>query len=195
MGKPTHLVIQSAILVSVILGVLGYFVVPARATGGTQQDLQGSVDSSGADSMAANGSTCQVNTSFPENVYQWCEMITHFAGIYRLDADLLAAVILQESGGNPVAYSRSGAVGLMQVMPRDGLAAGFDCPNGPCFARRPTIRELEDPLFNIEYGTRMLAGLIEKHGEVRSALKYYGPMDVGYRYADKVLAIWQRYNS
>jgi soluble lytic murein transglycosylase-like protein len=83
----------------------------------------------------------------------------------------------------------------MQVMPRDGIAARFECPNGPCFAKRPTIQELQQPGFNVEYGTRMLAGLIERHGEIRPALKSYGPMDVGFSYADKVLAIWDRYGS
>jgi soluble lytic murein transglycosylase-like protein len=125
-------------------------------------------------------------------VYQWCELITRTAKGHGIDPNLIAALILQESGGNPAAYSRSGAVGLMQVMPRDGLAAAFECPNGPCFAKRPTIQELEEPAFNVEYGTRMLAGLISREGDVRDALKYYGPMDMGYRYADKVLAIWSR---
>ena len=106
---------------------------------------------------------------------------------------MIAALIWQESGGNPVAYSSSGAVGLMQVMPRDGLAANFICANGPCFASRPTIEELQDPKFNVKYGTAMLAGLLERSGSLRDALKSYGPMDVGYYYADKVLAIYQKY--
>lgn len=101
--------------------------------------------------------------------------------------------MLQESGGNPKAYSHSGAVGLMQIMPRDGIAASFMCINGPCFGSRPTIKELEDPEFNIEFGTRMLSGLISKYGNVRDALKFYGPMDVGYNYADKVLAIYENH--
>lgn len=94
-----------------------------------------------------------------------------------------------------MAYSRSGAVGLMQVMPRDGLAAKFQCVNGPCFASRPTRAELEDPAFNIEYGTRMLAGLYQRLESWRDALRSYGPMDVGYSYADKVLAIYERYGN
>jgi hypothetical protein len=77
----------------------------------------------------------------------------------------------------------------MQVMPRDGLAANFWCVNGPCFASRPSIEELQDPAFNIEYGTRMISGLIERTGSVRDALKSYGPKDVGYYYADIVLSI------
>src|SRR4030042_807858 len=85
------------------------------------------------------------------------------------------------------------AVGLMQVMPRDGIAAAFECINGPCFASRPTIEELQDPSFNIEYGSQMLAGLIGRLGNMREALKSYGPMDVDYRYADTVLAIFENY--
>jgi soluble lytic murein transglycosylase-like protein len=101
--------------------------------------------------------------------------------------------MLMESGGDPEAYSSSGAVGLMQVMPRDGLAADFECANGPCFASRPTIEELLQPEFNLEYGTHMLASLITRLGSEREALKAYGPMDVEYSYADRVLAIFERY--
>ena len=111
-----------------------------------------------------------------------------------LKPDLVAALIWQESGGNPTAYSKSGAVGLMQVMPRDGIASSFKCINGPCFANRPSISELQKPNFNIKYGTGMLAGLLNKYGSIREALKFYGPMDVGYYYADKVLGIFNSHS-
>jgi len=136
---------------------------------------------------------CTLSNRYPENIQQWCAYIQHAATEHQLDPNLIAAVMLQESGGNPDAYSRSGAVGLMQVMPRDGKAAEFMCVNGPCFANRPSSQELFDPQFNIEYGVRMLAGLIQRKGDVREALKSYGPMDVGYSYADKVLTIYQNY--
>ena len=97
--------------------------------------------------------------------------------------------MLQESGGQSEIISLSGAVGLMQVMPRDGIASEFICVNGPCFVGRPSTDELLDPEYNVDYGSRMLAGLIEKHGSEREALKAYGPYNVGYYYADKVLAI------
>jgi soluble lytic murein transglycosylase-like protein len=138
---------------------------------------------------------CAVSQAFPEAILQWCQLITAYAHRQRLSPDLIAALILQESGGNALAYSHSGAVGLMQVMPRDGLAASFQCPNGPCFASRPTIRELENPEFNVAFGTRFLAGLHERYGDMREALKAYGPRDVGYYYADKVLALWGRYGA
>lgn len=135
---------------------------------------------------------CAVSQDFPDQVRRWCDEITHYAESYSVSPNLIAAVIWQESGGNPDAYSHSGAVGLMQIMPRDGLAAEFMCINGPCFASRPTIAELEDPSYNIEFGVKMLAGLYQRHQDWRDALKAYGPMDMGYRYADMVLALYNQ---
>ncbi len=132
---------------------------------------------------------CAFFDRYPSKVQPWCGFIEQAASKYGVDALLVASVMLQESGGQPQIMSASGAVGLMQVMPRDGIAAGFQCVNGPCFASRPSIEELKDPAFNVDYGVRMLAGLIEKHGDIREALKSYGPYDVGYRYADQVLTI------
>lgn len=136
---------------------------------------------------------CQVNDRYPESVLQWCDLITLYAVKFELSPDLVAALIWQESGGKPRAYSKSGAVGLMQVMPRDGVAASFMCKNGPCFSKRPTTNELQDPEFNIKYGTKMLSRLLNDRGNLREALKSYGPKDVGYYYADKVLGIYTEY--
>ncbi|HVN53133.1 MAG TPA: transglycosylase SLT domain-containing protein [Anaerolineaceae bacterium] len=136
---------------------------------------------------------CSVSEKFPEKVMKWCSLITHYARENGLDPNLVASVMVQESGGNPEAYSKSGAVGLLQVMPRDGLAAEFMCPNGPCFSARPTIQELKDPEYNVAYGTKLLAGLLGKYGDIREALRYYGPKDVGYYYADIILTILQSY--
>jgi soluble lytic murein transglycosylase-like protein len=139
------------------------------------------------------GGACSLGQTYPDSVQQWCGLIEQYAGNNNLDPNLLAAVMLQESGGNPQAYSKSGAVGLLQVMPRDGLASSFMCINGPCFSSRPSSQELYDPEFNISYGANMLAGLIQKHGDVREALRAYGPMNMGYRYADIILNIMDRY--
>lgn len=142
------------------------------------------------DPVRSDSTGCSLAPSYPAAVRQWCSQIEKTAQEVGLPADLIAAVILQESGGDPTAYSSSGAVGLMQVMPRDGLAAEFMCINGPCFASRPTIAELEDPVFNIAYGSQFLASLVQKHGSYREALYRYGPIDIGYHYADLILGIW-----
>ncbi len=119
----------------------------------------------------------------------WCGLIDSYSNKYELDPYLVSALILVESGGQPEVISSAGAVGLMQVMPKDGIASTFQCINGPCFAGRPGIEELKDPEFNVNFGCKMLAGLIGKYGSERDALMAYGPSGVGYQYADKVLTI------
>jgi hypothetical protein len=155
-----------------------------------EQETAQAVESAPAEDASPD---CSLPSGYPDSIRQWCGLIETYAGQHGLDPNLIAAVMLQESGGNPQAYSKSGAVGLMQVMPNDGLAAGFMCINGPCFASRPSSAELYDPEFNVAYGTQMLAGLIQKKGSVREALRSYGPMNMGYRYADIVLGIMSRY--
>jgi soluble lytic murein transglycosylase-like protein len=138
-------------------------------------------------------SSCNVSSSFPDKIQQWCNLIELNSILYSLDPNLISAVMLQESGGNSEAYSTSGAVGLMQIMPKDGIAASFMCINGPCFSNRPGMDELFNPELNIDYGSRMLANLFDKYGNWRDALKAYGPMNVGYHYADIVLSIYENY--
>jgi soluble lytic murein transglycosylase-like protein len=203
-----RLVIRGALLGSLFIGFLGYnlaakVVLPTRAEAPTptvvelpspplEETTADQIPESPSETFAAE-SDCKISVKYPKSIRRWCEEITRVAEKYHLPPDLIAAVIWIESGGDPQAYSHSGAVGLMQVMPRDGLARNFQCANGPCFANRPTTEQLQDPSFNLQYGARMLASLIKKHGNFRDALRAYGPMDAGYSYADKVLSIYQKY--
>jgi len=208
MFRGPALVIQGSIFGSVLLVIFllvatagaSYPAPLAQLNGENQQDpdildeTHPTEDEGVPIEQAANtNGSCSISEQYPESILQWCDLITHYAAKRSLNPDLVAALIWQESGGNPVAYSQSGAVGLMQVMPSDGIAATFMCINGPCFSNRPTIGKLQDPEFNISYGTKMLAGLFSKNGNMRDALKSYGPMNVGYYYADKVLGIFERY--
>lgn len=137
--------------------------------------------------------SCAISKGYPNEIRYWCEFITSYAQQNNLDPNLIAALIWQESGGDPEIISRDGAVGLMQIMPRDGKAADFMCVNGPCFANRPSTTELKDPEFNIAWGTGFLSRLQQSKGNIRDALKAYGPANVDYYYADKVLAIYHSY--
>lgn len=159
-------------------------VVDAQAVQDEVAAVESTIDNSGG---------CSLPSPYPDSVRQWCDWIERYAAEVGLEPRLIAAVMLQESGGKADAYSHSGAVGLMQVMPRDGLAADFMCSGRPCFGSRPSMDELFEPEYNISYGTRMLAALVSRHGNVRDALKAYGPMDMGYRYADIVLSIYENY--
>jgi soluble lytic murein transglycosylase-like protein len=177
-----------------IIGITNLISAPTIALAAPQEVFTEPTATPQPSSTAVSGSQdCPISSRYPDSIRQWCSLITTSAAKYELEPDLLAAVMLQESGGNPGALSKSGAVGLMQIMARDGKAAEYMCKNGPCFAKRPSMEELYDPAFNMDYGARMLAGLIGRHGSVRDALKAYGPMDVGYSYADIVLTIQENY--
>jgi len=209
MIRAHQFIFPAAIASSLVLASFGYSVMAgapkSNNSSGAQQtqeillegtELSSSQEKHGSgDDAIEDTSPCSLNPAFPDDISKWCTQIMRHASKNNLDPNLIAAVIWQESGGNPKAYSKSGAVGLMQVMPRDGIASTFQCINGPCFANRPTIKELEKPNFNIKFGSSMIAGLLQKHGDIREALKYYGPMNVGYYYADKVLNIYQAYGS
>jgi len=206
MTRPQSFTLPAAIIGCLIIAWIGTIAaanLPAKlavaASGVSQQaqinpadKVEGNIQSAPVGGTGVSD-TCSLGASFPDSIWQWCNLIMLYSGKNGLAPDLVAAVILQESGGNLQAYSVDGAVGLMQVMPRDGLAASFQCPSGPCFARRPTTAQLLDPGFNISFGTSMLAGLIQKYNSIRDGLKYYGPSGIGYDYADKVLAIWKNY--
>jgi soluble lytic murein transglycosylase-like protein len=183
------------------LGLLPPLEVPAAAAAadaptGMLEDIATAEDADGpfvaVDHITADAAECALDGHYAAKVTRWCGLISHYADKHDLSPDLIAALIVQESGGDEDAYSHNGAVGLMQVMPSDGPAASFQCINGPCFASRPTTAELQDPEFNVAYGTRMLAQLIRRTGSTREALKSYGPMSVGYSYADTVMAIMDR---
>jgi hypothetical protein len=143
--------------------------------------------------LNAKPSECDPLARFPETIKRYCSFILTSAQENNLDPVLIAAVILQESGGDEDAISRSGAIGLMQVMPRDGIASTFMCINGPCFADRPSSQELLESAYNISYGSCLLAGLILETGELREGLKMYGPIHMDYLYADRIISIMEQY--
>jgi hypothetical protein len=79
---------------------------------------------------------------------------------YNVDADLIRAVIQQESGGRENALSPKGAIGLMQLMPGTARSLG--------------VRNPWDKLQNIEGGTKHLAGLlVHFKGNARDAIAAY----------------------
>lgn len=78
-------------------------------------------------------------------------LLTRAGTAYNLDADLLASVVRQESGGHARAVSRAGAQGLMQLMP--GTASELGVANS--FA----------PTENIQGGTAYLNELLKKYND------------------------------
>ena len=52
---------------------------------------------------------------------RWAE---HYAAVYRVPVELVAAIIDEESGWNPYAVSKKGAAGIMQLMPATAVRFG-----------------------------------------------------------------------
>ena len=92
--------------------------------------------------------------------YAWRDEMREAAQRRGIDPYLVAAVVREESSYYPRATSPVGARGLMQLMP---ATARLMAPTG----------DLEDPGFNIELGTRFLAGLMREFNDPRLALAAY----------------------
>lgn len=88
--------------------------------------------------------------------------IDRFATQYRLDLDLVHAVIMAESAYDPHAVSPAGAVGLMQVMPKTGADYGVT-----------SIEALFDHETNLKTGMRHLRRLLDKYDSIGHAVMAY----------------------
>jgi soluble lytic murein transglycosylase-like protein len=80
---------------------------------------------------------------------QFERFIAAAATATSIEAHLLRAVIVVESGFNSRAVSKAGAAGLMQLMPET--------------ARRYGVRDRFDPAENIRAGARYLKALLERY--------------------------------
>jgi len=123
-------------------------------------------------------------------------LIAEVAQAYQMEAALLHAVISAESGYNPGAVSKKGALGLMQLMPDT--------------ARRYGVSNPLDPLQNIHGGAQYLRDLLKMfnrdlqlalaaYNAGENAVRKYGNRVPPYRetanYVPKVMALYNRYQA
>ncbi len=120
------------------------------------------------------------------------ELIDKYAEQAGLDVDFVKAVINQESGFNPNATSKCGAMGLMQLMPSTAKGLG--------------VTNAYDPEQNIQGGTKYLKGLMDRFDNNKSlalaaynagpnAVKKYGgipPYQETQNYVKNVLGKYER---
>lgn len=120
-------------------------------------------------------------------------MIKRFSRQHQLHPALIRAVIKAESNFDPRAVSRSGAIGLMQLMPQTALQLD--------------VRDLYDPEDNIGGGTKYLRHLLDRfRGNLPLALAAYNagervvdryrtlpPIDETRQYVRKVLRYYRTF--
>lgn len=88
------------------------------------------------------------------------DLVTRVSDERGIDARLVHALVTVESGYDPRAVSRKGALGLMQLMPDT--------------VRRLGVRDPFDPEQNVRAGVRELARLIDRYaGDLPRALAAY----------------------
>jgi soluble lytic murein transglycosylase-like protein len=95
-----------------------------------------------------------------EAIRKYSPMIESASRTHGVDVALVHAVISAESGYNPVAVSRAGARGLMQLMPDT--------------AKRYGVQNIQDPMENINAGVRYLRDLLTLfNGNLELAIAAY----------------------
>jgi soluble lytic murein transglycosylase len=109
--------------------------------------------------------------------YRYGAIVRGHARNYRLDGALLAAVIYEESKFRAGATSKSGAIGLMQLLP--STAEGIAQRTG---GTRFRVSDLYDPELNVRYGAWYLRHLLDKYRDERTALAAY---NAGQRNVDR----------
>jgi len=139
-------------------------------------------------------SACK-NTKEPNTVSraEINDLVHKYADKNGLDADFVNAVINQESGFNPNATSKCGAMGLMQLMPSTAQGLG--------------VTNAYNAEQNIEGGTKYLKGLMDRFDNNKSlalaaynagpnAVKKYGgipPYAETQNYVKNVLSKYDSY--
>lgn len=92
-------------------------------------------------------------------VRRYDSLIEDHSQRHQLDPDLVRAVIYVESAGDPLAVSRAGAAGLMQLMPATAAELG--------------VENRFDPEQSIASGTRYLRALLDRFRSTEVALWAY----------------------
>jgi len=105
----------------------------------------------------------------------FAEAVRSAAAEEDLEADLVFALIYAESRFDPEAVSPRGAIGLMQISPSTGrwIAEQLNLPE-------PAREDLYDIERNLRFGTWYLRRLLDRFGDVETALEAYnaGPTTV-----------------
>lgn len=138
---------------------------PPRVTASSKNTAAGSNATKG-DQSASGLNSAGTSTNPTQNASNKLssarleELVQSTAARHGVDANLVRAVIETESGGNPSAVSRKGAVGLMQLMPTTALELG--------------VKNMYSASENLEAGVRYLHTLIDRYGgDLDKALAAY----------------------
>lgn len=151
---------DQALRLGLLVCALGLLVA---AAGSPADELKMKVDADGVkviyneSATQRSRRTATERVSVPEPRFE--TLIERESARHGFDPELVQAVVQAESGYNPRALSRKGAMGLMQLMPATARSFG--------------VRDPYDPDENIRAGTAYLRRLIDRFGRLDLALAAY----------------------
>ena len=139
----------------------GYMVVASSAVLGIETVADTSMARAEAGPVAKASAVAGVASARGElSATEMRPMLAQAGAAHRIDEDLLASVVRAESGGHAHAVSRTGAQGLMQLMPGTASAMG--------------VKDAFAPQQNIDGGTAYLDRLLTMyHDDIALALAAY----------------------
>jgi len=144
----------------------------------------------------AVGAAANVYMPAEESIRRFSPIVDTASRLHGVDAALIHAVISAESGYNPSALSKAGAMGLMQLMPQT--------------AKRYGVTNIMDPVQNITGGVRYLRDLLAMfNGNLELAIAAYNagenavikygnkipPYAETVQYVPKVLGFYRKFQS
>lgn len=161
--------------------------------GGFDEVLNSAIENSRATRLA-KGAKRAARAPYHNMENKFEDLIAKAADKYRIDDNLIRALIEAESNFNPGARSRAGAMGLMQLMPATAKAMG--------------VTDAFDPEQNIDGGSKYLRMMLDRFGTVELALAAYnaGPGNVRkyggippfretQAYVSRVMSRWEELSS
>ncbi|WP_438013842.1 lytic transglycosylase domain-containing protein [Sorangium sp. So ce315] len=125
--------------------------------------------------------------------FPYAEHAREAARLYALPVELIAAVMKVESGFDPGAVSRAGAMGLMQLMRSTALDMRVVDPFDPRQNVLGGARHLR--ILVNTYGGDLALALAAYHAGPGTVARYGGvpPYPETYRYITRVIALYHRY--
>jgi soluble lytic murein transglycosylase-like protein len=161
--RPSRIALCGLLLVPVVVAACAYAWDEADPTTATAP-ITKALTADGGEAVAETAAPTETDpavkeTGLPPEIEPYRELFSRAGCTHSVDPELLAAIALAESNGDPLARSPLGARGLMQIMPMTAaeIAAARGVPDH-------AEEKLDDPAYSIDMAAWYLARQLDRFG-------------------------------